>query len=411
MAKPLIPISYRQAILFMTYFVLYEFLTYIANDMIMPGMIQVVHTFHAPETAVASSLVAYILGGATLQIFLGPLSDTYGRRPVMLIGAALFFMLTLIIALTQTMEQFLIARFFQGMGLCFISVVGYATLHEMFCDKDAIRLSSIMGNVAITAPLLGPLAGALLVHHMGWRAIFFTIAAFSLLSLWGLWRYMPEPIGQIKEDGQRIEPASIAPKAIASNYYQLCMNPSFMLGAFIFGLLGVPCVIWIALAPVMMMNAAHVSVIEYGIWQLPIFTAAILGNVVLQRMTHRFSIIQMVWIGSLIAVLSLFSMVGCSWVFGDNFRWLVPGLMVYFFGYALAAAPLYRYILFSTEITKGTASALNSMLLMVIQAIGVGVANHLYIGHSNLHLSMLCALIGVVYLVGWYGLYRLEGHK
>ena len=95
MAQPLIPITRKQALLFAAFLVLYEFLTYIANDMIMPGMINVVSTFHGKESDIASSLSLYILGGASLQLFLGPLSDAYGRRPVMLTGALVFLLFTI----------------------------------------------------------------------------------------------------------------------------------------------------------------------------------------------------------------------------------------------------------------------------------------------------------------------------
>ena len=153
MGQPLINISRRQAFIFAAFLVLYEFLTYIANDMIMPGMIRVIETFHGPESAVATSLTAYILGGASLQLFLGPISDRYGRRPVMIFGAFLFFVCTIFIAGSNSMEQFIVARFFQGMGLCFIGVIGYATLQEIFTEMDAIRLIAIMANVSILAPL------------------------------------------------------------------------------------------------------------------------------------------------------------------------------------------------------------------------------------------------------------------
>ena len=132
MSKPLINITRGQAYAFACFLVLYEFLTYISNDMIMPGMIQVVHVFHAPESAISMSFTAYVLGGASLQLFLGPLSDCYGRRPVMLYGAFFFFICSFFIAVSNSIDQFMAARFFQGMGLCFICVVGYATLQEIF---------------------------------------------------------------------------------------------------------------------------------------------------------------------------------------------------------------------------------------------------------------------------------------
>ncbi|WP_419419376.1 MFS transporter [Legionella sp. D16C41] len=132
MAHPLINISRKQALSFASFLVLYQFLTYIANDMIMPGMIQVVTSFQGPESAIATSLTAYILGGASLQLFLGPISDRIGRRPVMLAGAILFFVFTAFIACSNSIGQFLLARYFEGMGLCFIGVIGYATLQEIF---------------------------------------------------------------------------------------------------------------------------------------------------------------------------------------------------------------------------------------------------------------------------------------
>src|SRR5688572_20582783 len=104
MAQPLIAITRRHALTFAAFLVLYEFLTYIANDMIMPGMLQVVETFHGPQSAVASSLTAYVLGGASLQLFLGPISDSYGRRPVMLFGAMLFFGFTVMIACSNSLN-------------------------------------------------------------------------------------------------------------------------------------------------------------------------------------------------------------------------------------------------------------------------------------------------------------------
>ncbi|WP_269570055.1 MFS transporter [Legionella tunisiensis] len=90
MSQPLINISRRQALYFASFLVLYQFLVYIANDMIMPGMLQVTTFFHAPESAIATSLTVYVLGGASLQLFLGPISDRFGRRPVMLAGALIF---------------------------------------------------------------------------------------------------------------------------------------------------------------------------------------------------------------------------------------------------------------------------------------------------------------------------------
>lgn len=399
MAQPLINITRKHALVFATFLVLYEFLTYIANDMIMPGMLEVVHSFHGPESAVASSLTAYILGGASLQLFLGPISDRYGRRPVMLFGAVFFFVCTLIIACSNSIDQFLLARFFQGMGLCFIGVVGYATLQEIFDEMDAIRLIAIMANVSTIAPLIGPLVGAVFILYFNWRTLFVIIGVFSLVALWGLWQFMPESVGQIKRDGQQIKQVSLSPRVVAANYKNLLFNVPFMLSSGALGLLNVPCIVWIALAPVMLVSDAKLSIIDYALWQIPVFGALILGTWLLQRLTHRGTVKKITFLGSAISVAGLILTCILPYVINSYFIWLMPGLILYFFGLGVTAAPLNRFILFSTPIGKGTTSALMSMFTMFIIAVGIEIANALYATHNNLIFGFYCASIGFAYFI------------
>ncbi|KTC85506.1 MFS transporter [Legionella brunensis] len=411
MSQPLINITRKQALIFACFLVLYEFLTYIANDMIMPGMVQVVNSFHGPESAIATSLTAYILGGASLQLFLGPISDSYGRRPVMIFGAIFFFLCTALIACSNSIDQFLLARFFQGMGLCFIAVIGYATLQEIFAEMDAVRLIAIMANAAILAPLIGPLLGAIFVHYFNWRFIFVIIGMFALLALWGLWRFMPEPVGQTKHDGEEIKPISLAPKVVAKNYRDLLLNPAVTFGSVALGLVGLPCIVWIALAPVILIKAAHLSVIEYGFWQIPLFGASIGGNWFLQKLTRKGALRKILLIGSMLVALSLLAVIILPLLISSYFLWLMPGLIVYFFGLGVVAAPLSRLILFATPIGKGTTSAYMSMLGMIIQAGGIEIANYLYATHNNLLFALYCAITGMIYLLFLAGTFYLAKNE
>lgn len=403
MAQLLIDISRKQAFTYATFLVLYEFLTYIANDMIMPGMLNVVASFHAPESAIAASLTAYVLGGASLQLLLGPISDRYGRRPVMIFGALLFFICTVFIACTYSIEQFLVARFFQGMGLCFISVIGYATLQEIFAEMDAIRLIAIMANVSISAPLFGPLLGALFVYYYSWRIIFVVIGVLALVALWGLWRFMPEPVGKIKRDGELIKRASLSPRIVMGNYKKLLLNRSFALGSIALGVIYLPCMAWIGLSPVILVKNAHLTMIQYGLWQLPVFGAYILGNILLHHMTHKESVSRLIKIGSVITCISLIITFLLPLGMGANFFWLMPGLIAYFFGAGMVGAPLSRFVLYSTTVSKGTASALMSMISMCIQAAGIEFANHLYATHDNYLFALYCAAVAIAYFLILYG--------
>ncbi|WP_298624350.1 MFS transporter [uncultured Legionella sp.] len=399
MSEPLIAITRRHAITFACFLVLYEFLTYIANDMIMPGMIYVVQSFNASESIVATSLTVYIIGGASLQLILGPVSDAYGRRPMMLLGASLFFVFTILIACSHSMDQFLTARFFQGMGLCFIGVIGYATIQELFNEKDAVRIIAIMANATILAPLLGPVLGAIIIHYTSWRIIFVLIALFAILALWGLWRYMPEPIGQIKKDGQLIAKAPLSFSAVFKNYKALFTNPAFCYSALATGIVGIPCIAWIALAPIILITEAKLTVIQYGLWQLPIFGATILGNWFLHHLTYKFELKNIIYLGSVIMTAGIILMAVLPYLYGNHYIYLIPGIIIYFFSLSIINAPLNRFCLFITHVSKGTASALISLSVMVIGALGIEIASFFYQTHNNLHFALYCNAVGFVLLI------------
>ncbi len=114
MAQLLIPIARKRALLFAGFLVLYEFLTYIANDIIMPAMLDVVHSFNASESMVASSLTVYILGGASLQLISWPLIRCSWAQACNAYGSWIIFYFYVTHSRTFSMDAFLRRVFFKG---------------------------------------------------------------------------------------------------------------------------------------------------------------------------------------------------------------------------------------------------------------------------------------------------------
>ena len=117
----------------------------------------------------------------------------------------------------------------------------------------------------------------------------------------------------------------------------------------------------------------------------------------------------MIMNGSYIAGISLPFVSIVPFFMGDSFVWLLPGLMVYFFGAGIVGAPWGRFILFSTEVSKGTASALMSMISMCIQAMGIELANRLYItSHNNQLFGIYCTLVAIAYFIILYACFSRD---
>lgn len=393
--KPLINISYSQAIAFAAFLVLYEFMTYVSNDMGMPSMPQVIHDFNAPVTYIASSVTAFMLGGSSLQIILGPMADSFGRRRAMLIGVLVFIISTLTLACCQSIHQFMIARFFQGMGICYIGAVGYATLQDIFNDTDAVKLTAIMANLSIIAPLIGPLLGACILYYGSWRLIFFLIGGLSLFAYWGLWKYMPEPLGLMNTEGRTITAQAFNFSTVINNYRQLLQSKPFVTMLIMYGVMGIPCMIWIALSPVMIITNAKNSLFIYALWQIPMFSAFIFANTLLQRLIENIGLDKILSIGVICVLLAL----SCAWtglyIYGSNFKSMVPFFVLYFFGYATASAPIYRKLFAMTAVSKGTTGALISLGTMLIQSAGIELGNHLFRGNNYLHLVILFLVLSI----------------
>ena len=367
----------RRALLFPLCLVLFEFATYIGNDMIQPGMLAVVANFNAGEEWVPTSMTAYLAGGMFLQWLLGPLSDRRGRRPVMLAGVGFFILTCLAILFAQSIEQFMVMRFLQGISLCFIGAVGYAAIQESFEESVCIKITAMMANVALIAPLLGPLAGAALVQFAPWETMFVLFALLAAIAFWGLWKSMPETASRLGE--------SFSMKSLWKDYKEVLKNRQFLCGALAIGFASLPLLAWIAQSPVILISGEGLPPFEYGLLQVPIFGALIIGNITLAKLTGKRSVEQLIKLGAVPMVVGLVIAAAATLLSGHAYFWMTAGLSFYAFGIGVANAGLYRLTLFSSTMSKGTVSAAMGMISMAVFTLGIELAKVAYVeGGSGL---------------------------
>ena len=380
----------RQALLFPLCLVLYEFSTYIGNDMIQPGMLTVVAQYQAGVEWVPTSMTAYLAGGMFLQWLLGPLSDRVGRRPVMLWGVVWFIVTCLATLLAQNIEQFTVLRFLQGISLCFIGAVGYAAIQESFEEAVCIKITALMANVALIAPLLGPLVGAAWIHVAPWEMMFVLFAVLAAISFFGLWRAMPETATRLGD--------TLSMKALGRDYREVMKNVRFVAGALSIGFVSLPLLAWIAQSPVLIISGEKLSTYEYGLLQVPIFGALIIGNLVLARLTSRRTVRALIIMGGWPIMIGLAVAALATVVSSHAYLWMTAGLSIYAFGIGLANAGLVRLTLFASDMSKGTVSAAMGMLQMLIFTVGIELSKHAWLLGGNGLFSLFNLANGLLWL-------------
>jgi DHA1 family bicyclomycin/chloramphenicol resistance-like MFS transporter len=152
-------------------------------DMYLPAFPTIQAEFHASASEVQLSLSAFMLAFGFGQIIYGPLSDHYGRRPVLQTGILLYVVVSLLCLVVDGPGQLIALRFVQGLAACAPPVMARAMVRDLAeRDRGAQVLSVMMISFSV-APMLAPFIGSQVMAWFGWRAIFTTLALFGLLSL------------------------------------------------------------------------------------------------------------------------------------------------------------------------------------------------------------------------------------
>ncbi|OHX14139.1 multidrug transporter MdfA [Chromobacterium sphagni] len=358
-------------LLFPLALVLFEFAVYICNDMVQPAMLSVTREFMVDAAWAPASMTAFLAGGALLAWLTGPLSDRIGRRPVLLFGVGYFAITCLATYLVSSIEAFIALRVLQGIGLCFINAVGYASLQESFEESAAVRVTALMANVALIAPLVGPLAGAALLELAPWRSGFLFIAGLSLLSLLGLMWKMPETVAPSHE--------RLPLSNMGRDYLKVFGQSRFVLSALCIPLLALPLMGWIALSPVLLVRDLHMSAVEYGLMQIPVFGGLIAGNLALAVVADRWPLGRSALVGMWPIVGGLLLMAVGIMLSATPQYWMAAGMTLMAFGEGLAFGVLYRFALMSSDAAgRGTISASMSMLSMAGYALGIELFRQVY---------------------------------
>lgn len=377
---------------------LFELLTYLASDLVMPAMLAVTRELDAPADQIPYAFNLYLLGGVLLPWLIGPLSDRYGRRAFMLVGCAGFVLACAAITLVTHMQGFNGLRLIQGMGLGFVIAVSYPAIQEVFNESDAVKVMALQGNLALLSPLLGPLLGGLLLQWLSWRELFMLLAGLGAVSWLALWTFMPRSPGLAHSCPRQpaLEPFEL--RTLIRRYGALLGHSGFMAACVALGLMSLPLIAWIGLSPLLLIQDQGLSPLVYGLWQIPVFSGVILGNLLLNHLVERVGVRGVLRYSLWPFSTGLIALVIAS-PFNLGVPALVSGLALYALGLGMGNAALYRLALFASDDSKGLVSAMVGMISIAVMSTAGSLLALLGAGTSLNAFALMVGIAGLSCLV------------
>ncbi len=368
-----------------------------AVDTYLPAFTAIGGNLGATEFQMQQTLSAYLLGFSVMMLLHGALADSFGRRPVILAGLALFALASMVCSLADRIGVLIAGRALQGMSCGAGIVVGRAIVRDLFAAVQAQRMMSQITLFFGIAPAIAPIIGGWLLALIGWRSIFWFMTAVAA-ALGGLaWAMLPETL-----PGERRQP--FAPAPLATGYWSVVSDGRFLLLSAASGIPFNAMFIFILSAPTLL--GRHLGLLPTQFFWLFVFSISgiMAGAWTSGRLAGRIPRERQVRIG--FAVLLGFAGVNVLWhlfVPPTPVSAIAPVFLIAF-GWALLTPCITLMVLDLFPDRLGLASSLQAFFSGLANAATAGVIAPLAMG-SVAGLAAASALLGLAGLLSW-GVYR-----
>lgn len=193
----------------------------ISTDLYLPALPRIGEVFSAGPESVQLTLSVFLAGFAAGMLVYGPLSDRFGRRPVLIGGILVYLLATLACALAQSIEWLIAARFLQALGACCGPVLGRAVVRDLYGASRAAQALSYVAMAMAVAPAAGPVLGGVVTQWVDWWANFVLLLGFGALALAGVLAILPET-------NRHRDPTATQPRRLVANYAGLLRNRTYL---------------------------------------------------------------------------------------------------------------------------------------------------------------------------------------
>ncbi len=360
-------------------------------DTYLPAFAGIAKATGATPVQMQQTLSAYLFGFAIMSLFHGALSDSLGRRPVILWAISVFALASVGCALSTSIGELILFRTLQGLSTGAGMVISRAIVRDIYAPADAQRAMSQITLFFAVAPAVAPMVGGVLFTIANWQAIFWFLAFLGLVLWLATYRYLPEslPVAQRQE---------FSTDNLRRGYWQLGTDPRFLLLAVSSSLPFNGVFIYILAAPAFLGEILGLAPTQFFWFFLSTVIGVMFGAVTSGRLAGRVELRVQVRIGFGIMALMGVINVLANLLFDAQPYWAIAPIAVFMMGWSLATPAITLMVLDLFPERRGMASSMQAFVGSMINAVVAGViaplVMHSALGLASASLTML--LIGLL---------------
>jgi DHA1 family bicyclomycin/chloramphenicol resistance-like MFS transporter len=235
-----------------------------------------------------------ILANAVATLAYGPLSDRFGRRPVVMAGLCIFVIGSAWSSIAPTVGLLIAARIIQSAGAAAGMVLARAILRDLYDREQAASAIAYLTMAMVVAPMMAPAIGALLLDQLDWRAIFIAMTGLGVLLTWLAWRGLMET--------RIVHRGGVASGGLLTGARLLLIRPAFLAYMLQSTFAISTFFAFISGAPYFMIDILGQSATEYGFLFMLVSGGFMVGNFTSARLSRRVGIDRLIWIGNMLAL-------------------------------------------------------------------------------------------------------------
>ena len=367
-------------------------------DTYIPAFSGIATSLNATPVEMQQTLSAYLFGFAFMSLFHGALSDSVGRRPVVLWGLAAFTLASVGCAMSQSIGQLIFFRAVQGLTTGAGIVVSRAVVRDMFAPAQAQKVMSQITIYFGVAPAVAPMIGGVLYEHLGWHSVFWFLAGVGVVLWVANYRLLPETLHLSQRQPLRVS-------NLMQGYWQLGRDPRFFLLALASGVPFNGMFLYVLSAPAFLGGHLGLAPTQF-FWFFVLTISGIMGGAwVSGRMAGRIPAKRQIRHGFVIMLsISIINLVANS-LFTASAAWAMFPIAIFSFGWALMVPVVTLLVLDLHPERRGMASSLQAFVGSSANGLVAGVIAPLVM-HSTLGLAAASLGMLSIGVVAWLVLHR-----